>query len=150
MKTTLVPLAAIVVGGVVYQLAMKAVPRGANPFAVLAAAYGLATAACLALTPTADPSPRFTHVTTWPVLLVTVGLVLIEAGFLFAYRFGAKLGAFSFVGLAAAAAVLLVVGYFLYDERLTGREWAGVAVCGIGFLLMKSGTGGADGPPSVE
>src|SRR6516162_10321695 len=99
MKTTLVPLAAVVVGGVVYQLAMKAVPKGANPFAVLAVAYGLAAAACLALTPTADPSPRLADVAARPVMLVTVGLVLIEAGFLFAYRFGAKLGAFSFIGL---------------------------------------------------
>jgi drug/metabolite transporter (DMT)-like permease len=139
MKTTLVPLAAVVVGGVVYQLAMKAVPKGANPFAVLAAAYGLAAAACLALTPTADPSPRFADVAARPVLLVTLGLVLIEAGFLFAYRYGAKLGAFSFLGLAAASAVLVVVGYFAHGERLTGREWAGVAVCGIGFLLMKTG-----------
>jgi drug/metabolite transporter (DMT)-like permease len=139
MKTTLVPLAAVVVGGVVYQLAMKAVPKGANPFAVLAVAYGLAAAACLALTPTADPSPRLADVAVRPVMLVTVGLVLIEAGFLFAYRYGAKLGAFSFVGLAAASAALLVVGYFAYGERLTGREWTGVAVCGIGFLLLKTG-----------
>jgi drug/metabolite transporter (DMT)-like permease len=118
------------------------VPKEANLFAVLAAAYGLAAAACLALTPTADPSPRFADVAARPVLLVTVGLVLIEAGFLFAYRFGAKLGAFSFIGLAAASVVLLVVGYFAYGERLTSREWAGVAVCVLGFLLMT--TGGAD------
>ncbi|HEY2786782.1 MAG TPA: EamA family transporter [Fimbriiglobus sp.] len=145
MKSTLLPFAAVVVGGVIYQLAMKAVPRGSNPFAVLAAAYGMATAACMLAMLRFDPSPRFADVANWSVLLVAVGLVLIEAGFLFAYRSGAKLGAFSFVGLAVASAVLLVVGAIAYAERLTGREWAGIGICFLGLLLMK--TGGADDSP---
>lgn len=145
MKSTLLPLAAVIVGGVIYQLAMKAVPKGSNGFAVLAAAYGLATLLCAGLMLRLDPPAAWDQVTNWPVLFVSIGLVLIEAGFLFAYRYGAKLGAFSFIGLAAAAAVLLVIGAVAYGERLTGREWAGIAICFSGLLLMK--TGGADAPP---
>src|SRR5882672_7710753 len=70
MKPMLLPLAAVVIGGVIYQLAMKAVPKESNPFAVLAAAYGLATAVCTAAMYVETPAPKFSDVTNWPVLLV--------------------------------------------------------------------------------
>jgi drug/metabolite transporter (DMT)-like permease len=146
MNPTLLPLAAVVVGGVIYQLGMKSVPPGTNPFAVLAGAYALATAICCGATFVVDPAPKWTDVTNKPMVVVSLGLVLIEAGFLFGYRYGAKLGAFSFIGLALAAAVLLVAGYFFYSERLTWREWVGIGVCFVGLLLIKAGGPEEPGP----
>ena len=73
------------------------------------------------------PAPKFSDVTNWPVLVVALGLVLIEAGFLYAYRYGAKLGAFSFIGLAAASAVLLVAGQSCTASGSPGGSGSGSA-----------------------
>jgi hypothetical protein len=78
-----------------YQLAMKAVPAGANPLNVLIVAYGIAIAVCLVLSPMVGLSVTPTalrRLLTLPTVLLALSVVGIEVGYILAYRAGWKIG----------------------------------------------------------
>src|SRR2546430_11996187 len=47
--TGLVPIAMIVIGGVLYHVSQKSTPRGVDPFFSLSVSFGIAALACLAI-----------------------------------------------------------------------------------------------------
>jgi drug/metabolite transporter (DMT)-like permease len=131
-------MAVAVLGGVLYHLAQKAVPAGANPFAVLFHAYVAAALLCLAAV--AATAPRELRETlTRPsgiALVIGVAVLLIEAGFLFAYRSGWPVGRAALVQSLLMSVILLPVGYFLYQEEVSAARLAGAALCLVGMALL--------------
>lgn len=86
----------VIASQVTYQLAVKAIPQGSNPFGVLIIVYGLAMITCVVLSPLAGRSVAFADVRrllSWPACLLALAVVGIEIGYLLAYRSGWKLGA---------------------------------------------------------
>ncbi len=72
-----------------------------------------------------------------PVLLLGCSLILIEFGFLYAYRTGWKIGTTSIIVSSFAAATLAFIGMLWYKEELSAINLLGIAFSIIGFVLIN-------------
>lgn len=131
------PLVLAIVGTVVYHLAQKSVPGGAAAFAVIAMAYlvgfGVAAGAVVATGASVAETVRL----AWkPAVVLGAGAFTIEVGYLLAYRAGWPVSTVSLIANVAVAVVLLVVGLTVYREMLSPAQWAGVAFCALGLVLL--------------
>jgi hypothetical protein len=123
-----------------YQLAMKAVPPGANPLNVLIVAYGIAIAVCLVLSPLLGSSVTPTalrRLLTWPTLMLALSVVGIEMGYILAYRAGWKLGMTYAFASGATVAILALFGAFYFGEHLDLKKCLGlIFVLAGGWLVV--------------
>jgi drug/metabolite transporter (DMT)-like permease len=76
----------------------------------------------------------------WAVAGVAVSIVLIEIGFLLAYRAGGELST-AFVTTAAVVAIsTLAIGSLFFGETFSATKIGGVALClaGIGLITIRT------------
>jgi drug/metabolite transporter (DMT)-like permease len=134
MKETLAFLAVAALGNVVYHLGQKTIPQGANPMFVLMVVYGLAFVLCAAASPFFGGG--HSQLLSWPVVVLAVGVVLIEIGFLLAYRTGSVLQ-WSGVAVNGAAALLLIpIALVVFRESFTAVRGAGIVLTLTGLVLL--------------
>lgn len=134
------PLLLSVSGGVLYHIAQKSVPRAVSPFVAILIAYALGIVGCviaLLLWPPERPLLESIRSANWAVWLLGIGALIIEIGFLLAYRAGWQLSVASVVSNIAVALVLLPIGMLLFKETLSWRMAVGVACCLIGLYLLS-------------
>jgi drug/metabolite transporter (DMT)-like permease len=136
---TLFPILLAVCGGVLYHVGQKAVPRQVNPFVAIALAYTAGIVCCLvamALDPAARASVASFKAANWAVFLLGLGAVIIEFGFLLAYRAGWNISTASVITNISVALILLPIGLLVFKEQLSWRNAAGVACCLLGLYLL--------------
>lgn len=136
----LVALIVAVTGQVLYHVTQKSVSPGANPVLSLLAFYLVAALATLPLFwmyPMEAPVSAELGKLNWAVAGVAVSIVLIEIGFLLAYRAGGELSS-AFVMTAAVVAVsTLVVGVLAFNESISLSKFAGIGLCLAGIGLVS-------------
>lgn len=131
----------IIMGVIVYHLAQKSIPRDANPFVALAAAYLIAF--CLSVTALfisgdlRKGTEAFRYQEWLPVLLLGVTAVFIELGFLYAYRTGWKISTTGITVAAFTTSVLAVIGVAWFKEEITMLHAAGIALCLLGIVCIN-------------
>jgi drug/metabolite transporter (DMT)-like permease len=138
----LAPFLLAVAGLATYHIAQKAVPVTAHPLALLAVAYAIAAAACLAMLPLFAPgqSLRAAFGTVpWMVVLIALGMLGLEIGYLLAYRAGWPLSLTAVAASTLVALVLVPVGALFFQEALTPARIAGIVFClaGLGLLAIR-------------
>lgn len=132
-----------VTGQVLYHVTQKTVAPGAHPIVSLIAFYLIAALASLPLFWLFPVEGRLTAEfgkLNWAVIGVALSIVLIEIGFLLAYRGGGELST-AFVTTAAAVAIsMLLLGALFFGESLSAAKIGGVVLClaGIALLTTKS------------
>lgn len=128
-----------VVSNVLYHVGQRSVPRDLHPLASLAVNYGVALVGTLALLPLIPSQKSFgasLRGVHWASVLVGLAIVGVELAILLAYRAGWNVGLLS-ISIGSALAVLLVpVGLFLFRERVTMANLAGIALCIVGLVLI--------------
>ena len=132
-------IALVIASQVTYQLAVKAVPPGSNPFGVLIIVYGLAMVGCIVLSPLAGGPLAFAdfrRLLSWPMCLLALAVVGIEIGYLLAYRSGWKLGATFAVTSVATVAVLALLGIVWFGELIDGKRVLGLLLALAGGWLV--------------
>jgi hypothetical protein len=75
-------------------------------------------------------------VVNWSSLALGVSVVMIEAGFLVAYRLGWKLNRAGLTSNVAVAILLIPLGTILFQEHVSLRMIAGAALCISGLILL--------------
>jgi len=147
MKPLLVALAVATAGSVIYHLGQKLVPPVAHPMAVLMAAYAVAFLLSMLALPCLQPAgvvhpwrQAFTGMANGPglrvALVLGVGVLLIEVGFLLAYRAGGSLQ-WSGVAVNGAAALLLVpVAVTMFKEAFSLPKALGMLLVLAGLALL--------------
>lgn len=144
MKSTLLVALAIAISGqVLYHVAQKFVAPGVNPVMSLLAFYVTAfvlTLPLLAFYPLAESFSAEIRQLNWAVAAVALSIVLIEIGFLLAYRAGGELSNTFVVTGGVVAVIMLLVGTLFLREAVTIQKLAGVALCigGIALVGWKS------------
>jgi drug/metabolite transporter (DMT)-like permease len=145
MRPLLLALALATVGNVLYHLAQKLVPSTVRPMAMLMVAYAVAfLLSGLALVlgqPAGQPLRQaFAGLGSGPglkvALVLGLGVLLIEAGFLLAYRAG---GSLQWSGLAVnglSALVLLPLAVGLFRESFSLPKVLGMALVLGGLALL--------------
>jgi drug/metabolite transporter (DMT)-like permease len=75
----------------------------------------------------------------WAVYGVAASIVMIEIGFLLAYRAGAELSSAAVLTASVVAVSTLVIGAVFFRESLSVVKVAGIALClaGIGLMTWK-------------
>jgi hypothetical protein len=137
-----VPLLCAVLGNILYHLSQKLTPAQANPFLSLAISFAAASLGCLFLyiatsgrNVVADIS-----VLSWTTIGLGLSVIVIETGFLLAYRAGWRIGLLSLVVTVCQTAILLPIGRALFGDRVGWTTLAGVAVslAGLGLITWQA------------
>ncbi len=139
MRTVFIYLGIATLGCVLYHVGQKFLPKNINPMMILVATYTTAGLLSLALMPffkSTDPTMSFKHAFGWPVLVVGLGVLLIEGGFLLAYRGGGSLQWSGVLVNGLAAAILIPVAIVLFREEVSYTRLLGVLVTLGGMALI--------------
>ena len=133
------PIAIVILGNVLYHLGQRAIPRDANAVVATLAAYLVATIVTIATIPWLARDVQMSsawRLLNWSTLLVGIGIVGVELGFLLAYRAGWVLSNASLTANVSVAVVLLAIGALVFREPLSITRFAGVGVCLLGLWLV--------------
>ena len=133
-------LSVAVVGQVLYQLMQKMVSHRAHPVLTLLAFYALAAVMSLPLFwlyPLSGGAAQALRQLNPAVAGVAASIVLIEHGFLLAYRAGGSLQSSYVTSAAFTTIVLVLIGAAVYAERLDVAKIAGLLLCLSGIWLLS-------------
>ena len=134
------PLLLAITGGVLYHIGQKAAPRALSPFAAILIAYAIGSICCvvaLVAVPPERPWLESLRAANWAVALIGIGAVVIEIGFLLAYRAGWNISLASVLTNVSVALLLLPIGLLFFKEELTWRNATGIACCLVGLYLLS-------------
>ena len=134
------PMALLVLSNAVYQICAKSVPEGLNPFASLTVTYliGAAASTVLYFVLRTDGSLMKEYgKLNWAPFVLGIVIVGLEAGWIYAYKAGWQVSMGFIVQSAFLAAVLLLIGYFLYHEALTWNKLLGTLICLVGLVIIN-------------
>ena len=139
MKNFYFPLALAVGGNLLYHLSQKSMPKAVNPLFVITIAYVVGIIACL-LYSLAYPNDKSFMDTlresNWAVYAMGVGAVVIEVGFLLAYRAGWNISTAAVACSTAVTLVLIPIGVLVFKEHLSVRNVVGLLLCMLGLILV--------------
>ena len=139
MKDVYWALGVATVGAVIYHSGQKALTPDVNPMVLLIGVYAVAIVLAVMASPffrAFDQRHGVQQLLSWPVLAVGIGVILIEGGFLVAYRAG---GSLQWAGVAVnglAAVVLVPIAIVAFREQFSASRVVGMVVTLAGMILM--------------
>jgi drug/metabolite transporter (DMT)-like permease len=134
------PLLLAVFGSLIYHLAAKSIPKSVEPSAALIGLYATALAGSIVTYAVLKPGPVSQHIGSyWQPAIAAVGLgaLLIELGFLLAYRGGWPVSTASVIANALVAMILVPLGAAVFREPITVERAIGVLLCLLGVTLLQ-------------
>jgi drug/metabolite transporter (DMT)-like permease len=134
------PVLLTIAGAVMYQISSKTIPRAIHPLIAIVGAYVIAIAVCLVAMwrwPVGASISESVRQFNWSVAGIGVGAALIEVGFLLSYRSGWPLNLAAVVINVAAAVILIPLGFWMFDERLSLAKALGAVLCLAGLVLIS-------------
>ncbi len=140
MNATYFPILLIIAGGLLYQFSQKSLAKGLNAYFVIIVAYLAGIVLCLLcqwIYPAEGSLPEAFKKSNWAVYGIGAGAVLVELGFLLAYRQGWQLSLTSILVNMVISLVLVPVGLLVYKEKLSGWNALGIAFYFAGLLLIS-------------
>lgn len=139
-----------IVANVGYHLCQKLIHADISPAATLVGTYAVALVLSLCLWPWLGGSdgllPELRKLGAASYGL-GVCVVVLEMGFLLAYRAGWDIGVATLYSNAAVALLLLPIGLWGFSEGMDGRRALGLLFAFVGLVLLS---GRSDGSPSPE
>ena len=140
MKNVYLPIALIIFGAVCYQFSQKSIPKTANPMLVLILAYSIGIGICIIfnfLFPNQQTITESVKELNWTVIGVGVGAIMIETGFLLAYRTGWDISSTALIVNIAVSLLLIPIGILVFKEQISSWKALGIIFCIIGLLLIS-------------
>jgi multidrug transporter EmrE-like cation transporter len=135
------PLLLAVCGSLVYHTAAKSIPASFDPVASLVGLYATALAGgIVAYAVARPPAATFAFSRLWhpTIAAVGIGALMIELGFLLAYRGAWSVSTASVITNGLVAVLLLAVGASIFGEPVTPIKVIGVLLCLAGVTLLQS------------
>jgi drug/metabolite transporter (DMT)-like permease len=130
----------VVLSNVVYNVAQKSTPKGANPFTALLVTYITAAVLTIILSLFYKTEDNFFASFTklnWTSIALGVAIVGLEFGYLLAYRAGWNISLGSLVANIALAIILIPVGVIAYKEGFELHKIFGVVLCLAGLVVIN-------------
>ncbi len=139
MKNFYLPLALAVGGNLLYHLSQKSMPKAANPLYVITIAYLVGIALCVLYAffyPNEKSFMETLRESNWAVFAMGIGALIIELGFLFAYRAGWNISTAAVACSTAVTLMLIPIGVLAFKEHLSVRNVVGLLLCMLGLVLV--------------
>lgn len=134
------PVGLVVIANVLYQISTKSVPSDMDPFASLVITYLVAAALSIVmyfmLNKGGNVLSEMGKANFAPFLL-GMSVVLLEVGFIYAYKAGWQISTLTIVQSSFLAVALIFVGFLLYSEAITWNKLLGIAVCLVGLVFVN-------------
>ena len=132
-------IALTIAGNIAYHLLNKSVAPHAHPFASLVATYGVGFVFSVAVLAVSGPRGIAGGLKelNWASYALGLVVVLLEVGFLLAYRAGWKISVAAVYSNVAVGLLLLPIGYLLYREVLTLTNLFGIVLAVFALVLMS-------------
>lgn len=134
------PIVLAVCADIVYQISAKSTPETLNPFASLTITYLIGAAISLVIFYITSAGGNFISELkqiNWTAFALGLAIVGLEAGSIYMYKVGWNMNTGYLVKSIILALALIVVGYILYKEQVSGTKIAGIAVCLLGLFLIN-------------
>ena len=134
------PIVLAVCADIVYQISAKSTPETLNPFASLTITYLIGAAISLGIFYITSAGGNFIaelKQINWTAFALGLAIVGLEAGSIYMYKVGWNMNTGYLVKSIILALALIVVGYILYKEQVSGTKIAGIAVCLLGLFLIN-------------
>ena len=139
MGVIALPLGIALLGNCLYHLTSREAALQGAPFSILAIVYlfGCVAATLIAVSFEGANMAAFARIMTAPwAALLAVAVLMIEVGFLFAYRAGAPISSSSLLVNASVAVILALVGVIALKEPFGWKLMAGVTLTTMGVILI--------------
>jgi len=137
---TFAPLLLAVCGGVVYHVAAKSIPRSIEPSAALIGLYATALAGSVLTHTVLRSGPVTLRIAAYwhpTVAAVGLGVLIVELGFLLAYRGAWPVSTASVLANSLVAVILVPLGVVVFREPLTLERAIGIVLCLLGVALLQ-------------
>ena len=134
------PIVLAVCADIVYQISAKSTPETLTPFASLTITYLIGAAISLVIFYITSAGGNFIaelKQINWTAFALGLAIVGLEAGSIYMYKVGWNMNTGYLVKSIILALALIVVGYILYKEQVSGTKIAGIAVCLLGLFLIN-------------
>ena len=134
------PLLLAVGGSLVYHASAKSIPKTIDPAAAVIGLYATALAGSIVTFALLKSGARLAALSRyWHPTIAGVGLgaLMIELGFLLAYRGAWPVSTASVIANALVAVLLLPLGALVFGEAITVDRALGVVLCLIGVSLLQ-------------
>jgi drug/metabolite transporter (DMT)-like permease len=134
------PLMLAVCGSLVYHMSAKSIPKSVDPAAALIGLYATALAGSVLTYAVLKPGPVSFRVDAYwhpTVAAVGIGALIIELGFLLAYRGAWPVSSASVIANALVAVILVPLGALVFREPITVERAIGVVLCLLGVTLLQ-------------
>lgn len=137
------PIIMTICANVLYHICQKATRQDVSPFVAMMATYIVGAILCAIIQMTGlFSSPTNTSVLTeltklnWASYILGLAIVLLEVGFLLAYRSGWNINIAAIYSNVAVGVLLVPVGYFFFREQMSHINAIGVIVAITGLAMM--------------
>ncbi len=139
-----IPVLIVVISNTIYHICAKSAPEGINTFASLTITYliGAIFSLVLYVITKAVNHQQLSLLSeykqiNWASIVLGLAIVGLEAGFMLMYKVGWSVSTAQIVTSAFLAVVLVIVGYFIFNESISIQKIAGVAICLVGLFLIN-------------
>jgi drug/metabolite transporter (DMT)-like permease len=131
----------IVIGVLLYNVCQKSIPQNANAVIAIASAYLIAFISCITILFFNGEIKRgtvlFNDQKLLPVVLLGFSLIMVELGFLYAYRTGWKISTTSILAGSFTTIALAFIGVLWYREEITLVNIVGIVLSSAGVILIN-------------
>ena len=129
---------ALAIGGYVcYHLSQKFLNQDLNPFWIAAVSYTIAACVSWILWVMFRQAGTFKMSVQWPMIGIGFAVVMLDVGFILAYRNGWGLGSAPVFSNVVASLLLLPIGILFFQEGFTWVNFLGFVFCVIGIVFLK-------------
>jgi len=133
-------IALAITGSVLYNVFQKMIAPAVNPLVSLLITYSVAillTVIALFAYPVKASLGEALRQANWASFALGGAIVVLELGFLLAFRSGWNISMAALASQSATVVLLVPVGLLLFREHLTRMNVIGMIVCLAGLVLMN-------------
>lgn len=123
-----------------YHLAQKSTPSNTNPIIALIVTYACALIVSISVFFIFIPNENLLEsvkTINFSSFLLGFAVVGLELGFLLAYRSGWDISIAGFFANTIVGLLLIPIGFFLYNEKLSITNISGFLLCITGLILVS-------------
>ncbi len=136
-----IPLLLTIIANVLYHIAQKNTSEKINPMFSLIISYGVAFIMSCILFYFMKGEKSFSlnvKELNWSSFLLGCSIILLELGYLLAYRVGWNIGTASFISTIVVTLALIPIGLFFFKESINLKNVFGIILSIVGIILINN------------